>query len=78
MGWWNQDKDGHSFAEGSDLIWGDEPADAMGSALDSILNDFVRDVGRRPTRAEVHAGLDFSLRGLGYLDDDSGDRPSTV
>jgi hypothetical protein len=62
MGWWNQDNDGHSFAEGSNMVWGDDPADVIGAALDSISSSFLADVGRLPTKAEIRAGLEFSLR----------------
>jgi hypothetical protein len=69
VGWWSQDKNGFSFAEDSDMIWGDGPADTIGEAIDSIVAEFVEDTGRRPTRDEIHAGLDFSLRAVeGYWD----------
>ena len=25
MGWWSQDKDGYSFVEESEMVWGDGP-----------------------------------------------------
>lgn len=62
MGYWNQNEAGESFAEGSDMIWGDSPADAMGDAVDSIIDAFARDMGRPPTKREIRAGLEFTLR----------------
>ena len=73
MGYWEQDAEGHSFVRGTHLIWGDAPADIMGTALDEIVAVFKRDVGRLPTETEVKAGLLFSLsEGLSEaLDTDS-------
>ena len=62
MGYWKQGEDGHSFALDSDLIWGDQPADIMGVALEEIIAVFQRDRGRPPTQAELDAGLLFSSR----------------
>ena len=62
MGYWNQGEDGHSFALGSELIWGDSPPDIMGAALEEIISVFQRDRGRPPTQAELNAGLLFSSR----------------
>lgn len=63
MGWWTQDELGHSFraAEGAEMFWGDSVADTMDEAIDNIVADFVRDQGRQPTKAELRAGLEFSL-----------------
>lgn len=64
MGWWTQNEKGHSFAHhaGEDeLMWGDGPADVMDSALAAIAEEFERGFGRRPKKAEVRAGLEFSL-----------------
>lgn len=62
MGYWQQTKDGHSLTmEDTGLIWGDQPADIMGAALDEIIRVFTRDRGCLPTEAEVKAGLMFSL-----------------
>lgn len=66
MGWWTQNKKGHSFAENEDgieMVWGDGPADAMDNAIDQIVADFERVEGRRPTKDEMRAGLEFSLGG---------------
>lgn len=63
MGWWTQNEHGHSFAhaEGEEMVWGDGPADLMDNALGKIVAEFERDQGRRPTPAELRAGLEFSL-----------------
>jgi hypothetical protein len=63
MGWWTQNEKGQSFqhAEGDAMFWGDGPADAMDNALEQINAEFERDKGRKPTRDELHAGLEFSL-----------------
>lgn len=62
MGYWKQGEDGHSFAMDSELIWGDQPADIMGNALEEIIAVFQRDWDRLPTQAELNAGLLFSSR----------------
>lgn len=64
MGWWSQNEEGHSFAvaQGPDeMLWGDAPADAMGGAINEIEDAFVAEIGRKPTRAEMIAGLMFSI-----------------
>lgn len=66
MGWWTQDKQGHSFAvneDGPELVWGDDPADTLDYAIDLIVREFEQTHGRRPTKDEMRAGLEFSLRG---------------
>ena len=66
MGYWEQNEQGVSFAQAKNhekMIWGDQPADIMGNALEEIFSVFQRDKGRPPTEAEVKAGLLFSLRG---------------
>lgn len=65
MGYWTTNTEGHSFAEGtnpdgSDMIWGDAPADVMDVALKRIIRDFRKDLGRAPTLEELKAGLLFS------------------
>lgn len=69
MGWWEQDDDGHSFALGSGMYWGDGPADIMDDAIERIVDEFVGQGGRGPTVAEVKAGLLFSLSA--YPDDEA-------
>lgn len=65
MGYWTQNAQGNSFAETPEgepeMIWGDAPADVMGDALDVIIRVFQRDVGRAPTKAEILAGVEFSV-----------------
>jgi hypothetical protein len=63
MGWWTQNRDGVSFAsdDSEEMLWGDGPADVMDSALAAIVEAFEQAQGRRPTKAEVRAGLEFSL-----------------
>jgi hypothetical protein len=41
-------------------VWGDEPADIIGDALDKIDAAFMREFDRKPTLAEVLAGVKFS------------------
>lgn len=65
MGWWSTDKHGNSFAKDADdpeMVWGDSVADTMDAAIASIIKDFQDDWGRKPTMAELHAGLEFSAR----------------
>ena len=64
MGWWEQDEEGHSFAVGSGMMWGDGPADVMGDAIHQVRLMFRDEGGREPTIGELRAGLEFSLRGL--------------
>lgn len=62
MGYWNQSAQGHSLlAEPTGLVWGDAPADIIDNALDAIVEAFQRDLGRRPLKAEIEAGILFSL-----------------
>ena len=65
MGYWEQNEQGVSFAQGEthEMIWGDQPADIMGTALDEIISVFRRDRERLPTGEEIKAGLLFSLAG---------------
>lgn len=65
MGWWSTDRHGNSFAkDASDpgMVWGDSVADTMDAAITSIIKDFQADWGRKPTMAELRAGLEFSAR----------------
>jgi hypothetical protein len=64
MGYWNSTADGQSLQPNdTGIIWGDEPADIIGDALDEIAAVFMREWGREPTEAEWMAGLKFSLGG---------------
>jgi hypothetical protein len=68
MGWWASGTDGPFPAEGElELIWGDGPADIIDGAFREIAREFVDNVGRKPTVAELRNGLEFSL---GALEDD--------
>lgn len=62
MGYWRANERGESLQIGGDMIWGDQPADIMGNALEEIIAVFRRDRERLPTEAEIKAGLLFSLR----------------
>jgi hypothetical protein len=42
-------------------MWGDGPADTFDRAIDLISAEFEQALGRRPTLAELRAGLEFSL-----------------
>lgn len=66
MGWWTQNEQGHSFAKakGDELLWGDNVADILDGAIDSITDEFDKAYDRKPTKAELRAGLEFSLGGL--------------
>jgi len=66
MGWWTADRSGRSFAhneDGSELIWGDGPADILDAAIDEIVKEFERYEKRKPTKDEMRAGLEFALGG---------------
>lgn len=65
MGWWTQNKQGHSFAVNEDveMVWGDGPADILDGAINEITARFQESYGRDPTRDELRAGLEFSLGG---------------
>lgn len=67
MGWWTTNKDGHSFSSNprKEMLWGDEPADIMGDALDKIVKVFEEGWERKPTLDELVAGVRFSS---GHLD----------
>lgn len=65
MGYWEQNEEGVSFADadsGEVMMWGDQPADIIGNALDEVKWVFIKDLGRLPTMKEVMAGLTFSTR----------------
>ena len=61
MGWWSQSEEGVSFAEGSELVWGDGPADIIDEALAEIDKEFEDAYGRKPTNVELLAGFKFSI-----------------
>lgn len=65
MGYWDQNEEGNSFAtadSGEEMLWGDQPADIIGNALDEVKWVFIKDLGRLPTLKEVMAGITFSTR----------------
>ena len=62
MGWWEADAEGNSLQPDGGLFWGDEPADRLSDALDAIDRAFERELGRKPTLAELQSGLLFSAR----------------
>lgn len=73
MGYWEQNEEGHSFSdrEAADkppMIWGDQPADLVDTAIQAIIAVFVKDIGRLPSRAEMMAGLTFSTAILSLPD----------
>ena len=65
MGWWTADAAELRNAGAEDAkthpMWGDVPADILGNAVDEIVAQFQEDLGRRPTKAELRDGLDFTL-----------------
>ena len=76
MGWWEHGRDGHSFTRSSVddnnlMLWGDGPADIIDNALYRIKIEFLRDLGRMPSKDEIIAGIKFSTAVL----DDLADQP---
>ena len=62
MGWWNGTADGASLqTEDTGIIWGDSVADTLDAAIAVIVADFQASIGRKPTKVELRAGLEFSL-----------------
>jgi hypothetical protein len=63
MGWWEQNREGVSFAQndGPDMTWGDGPADILADALQLITKEFEATWNRQPTCGEIRAGLEFAL-----------------
>ena len=59
MGYWSNGPD----SKGEEMIWGDEPADIMGDALDKIITVFIKYWDRMPTEEEIMRGLKFSVAG---------------
>jgi hypothetical protein len=63
MGWWETNEEGVSFEHSRDgMVWGDGPADEVDGALHNIRRQYIAEWGRLPSRAEIIAGLGFSLR----------------
>jgi len=65
MGYWKSEP--HPMASAEHLEdgwtgdWGDQPADVLDDAIARIVEIFESDLGRKPTKAELRAGLEFSL-----------------
>lgn len=59
MGYW----------ESNDGLWGDQPADVIGDALQEVVVSFLRDVRRLPTKDEIRRGVEFTLRGMALPED---------
>ena len=77
MGYWNTSPTGESFAEGtnpdgSEMLWGDAPADHIDDALVKVIAAFRADLGRAPTVEELVAGMLFSAQCA--LDEDQDKR----
>jgi hypothetical protein len=49
MGWWK--------VEGTNNLIGDSPLDALGGAVDTVVREYQRAHGRRPTKKEWEALL---------------------
>lgn len=80
MGYWEMGEGGASFVPNHEdpdnqMIWGDGPADAIGNAIAKIKVEFVRDLGRMPSRKEIINGILFSTRCLDELAEEPKDAP---
>lgn len=60
MGWWSHGKDGNSFSEDSEMVWGDSVADIVDNAIMHVVAEFKHTWDRPPTLAELEAGFKFS------------------
>lgn len=56
MGWWES-----TTLEKGKLIIGDGPADILGTAYESIVRLYEKEVGRKPRRAELQKLVRFTL-----------------
>lgn len=59
MGYW----------ESNDGLWGDQPADVIGDALQDVIIAFLQDVRRLPTKDEIRRGVEFALGGMALPND---------
>lgn len=66
MGYW----------EAKSGLWGDQPSDTLVDALQDVVVDFLRDVRRLPTKAEIREGLEFLLSGMALPDEEIPAEPS--
>lgn len=60
MGYWGTSRSGESFAagvndDGSEMLWGDAPADALDEGIVRLVTRLRLDLGRFPTVEEVDA-----------------------
>ncbi|MCL5102969.1 MAG: immunity 26/phosphotriesterase HocA family protein [Armatimonadetes bacterium] len=55
MGWWTEDE------KESVLTIGDEPLDAVGQMMDSVMKAYSEEVGRKPTLREFERTLEIVL-----------------
>ena len=56
MGWWTTQTD--------DLVIGDGPADVLDVAIEKITGIYEKDIGRKPTVAELAALMRFCSGGV--------------
>lgn len=62
VGWWHTNTDGASLLPvETGMLWGDGPADSLDNAIHEIEHQFQSAWGRKPTKAELEAGLKFAL-----------------
>lgn len=59
MGYWQGNAIEH---DPNGLVWGDQPADIIDDAVSRAIDVFTKDIGRKPTKAELREGLEFYLR----------------
>lgn len=83
MGWWEQSAEGESLMntdlpQEQKLLWGDGPADVIDNALTKVKVEFLRNVGRMPSKAEIIAGIAFSTRVLDELAETPEHAPHTT
>jgi hypothetical protein len=68
MGFTKEDPD-------NQMMWGDEPADAVAEAISKIKIAFVRDLGRMPSQREIIEGFKFTTDVLDELAVEPRDAP---
>jgi hypothetical protein len=62
MGYWATSLQGDSLQvfgdlnpDGSEMVWGDSPADALSAGMSQLIQRMQRDMGRSPTVNEIDA-----------------------
>lgn len=78
MGYWPMGGGGLSFMKedpDNQMMWGDEPADAVAEAIIKIKIAFVRDLGRMPSKREIIEGMKFTTDLLDELAEEPRDAP---